>query len=216
MYFELHMPYEASAEFDSEDRKGYYKTEKDYVDALDGEYISTNQDVYYYASRMDNNQERQNAYLQSVVGYNSGLGKRMDLAGVFRRSAAPEVVGYSKINVRLEDPDNNMPENVDSIVTRFAERRPYLIEFVMLSNSSDGRFEEEMKQWWIDSKAILEEGKKRGGAWIDQYIPKKTMKLSFLNKSNKRITFSLDDVEIEERVADRDYVLFVKSMSYIQ
>ena len=53
------MPYEASAEFDSEDKKGYYKTEKDYVDALDDEYTSTNQDVYYYASHMDNDQQRE-------------------------------------------------------------------------------------------------------------------------------------------------------------
>lgn len=216
MFFELHMPYDASSEYESEEIKGYYKTEQDYVDALDGEFQSTNNEVFQYAAYMNSKKGYENGNLMSVVGYRSGLSKKFDAAGFARRREKPAIVGYSKINVRLEEPHTNIPHNVDSFVEKFAMQKPCLIEFVILSASMDGKFEEELRLWWIDTRAVLEEGKRRGGRWIDEVIPKKTMKVSFFNKSNKKVTFMLNDVEIEERISEKDYVLFVKSMNLIQ
>ena len=37
---------------------------------------------------------------------------------------------------------------------------------------------------------------------------------SFLNKSNVRVTFTLEGVELEEKINNKDYVLYVSKMSY--
>ena len=192
MYFELYMPYDASMECDS-DSIDYYKTEEDYVKALD--------ESYRYDKR----------YIINAVS--TGKYDVSDFRDE-RKINISEKIEFSGLNVRLTRVDNNLPENVDSMIDKFASQRPFLVEFEMLSSSKDGKFEEELSQWWKDTRAVLFEGKKFGDEWIDRYIPKRDMKLSFLNKSNVRVTFILEGTEIEEKINGRDYVLYVSKMTY--
>lgn len=194
MYFQLQMPYDASIDINHiEDLKGYYRDEDEYVDTLVEDYNRYDKGILCNAIYTGD---------YSVTDYRNE-----------RKINAIEKLAYSTVNVRLEAPNTNFPETVDSIVERFATQQPFLIEFVKLSQSVDGQFEEEMKQWWKDTRAVLEVGKKLGGAWIDKNIPKKDMKVTFLNKSNQRVTFILEGTEIETRNSSTDYVLFVNKMT---
>lgn len=191
LYFDLYMPYDASMEFDAEELADYYANEDEYVDALWTDY-NKDKDLVYRA-----------AYTSDYSISNDRIERKYNIK---------EKIGYSNVKCRLNVPNSIQLEDVDSIIDKFASQKPYLTEFVISSSSEDGKFEEELRQWWIDTHAVLEEGKKRGGEWIDTYVPKKNLKLRFKNKANKIISFYLIDAEIEDRISSRDYVLFVNKM----
>ena len=196
MYFELYMPYDASIDCEKSGIDGYYKNAEEYVEALD--------ESYRYDKR----------YIINAV--NTGRYDVTDFRNE-RQFDISENIEFSGLNVRLIRADNYMSESVDSMIDKFATQKPFLVEFEMLSSSKDGKFEEELSQWWKDTRAVLIEGKKFGSKcdeWLDRYIPKRDMKLSFLNKSNVRVTFTLEGVELEEKINNKDYVLYVSKMSY--
>ena len=195
MYFELFMPYDASIDCEK-NGIDYYKSAEEYVGALTESYKYDKKYIInaVYTGRYD------------VTDFRNE--REFDIS---------ENIEFSGLNVRLIRQDNFTSESVDSMIDKFASQKPFLVEFEIISRSRDGKFEEELSQWWKDTRAVLIEGRKFGdkcNEWLDRYLPKRDMKVSFLNKSNVKVTFILKGVELEEKINNKDYVLYVNKMTY--
>ena len=55
-----------------------------------------------------------------------------------------------------------------------------------------------------------------GNEWVDKNIPRRDLRLSFLNKSGKLVKFVLEGSEIEEKITNNRYLLYVKKMSILK
>jgi hypothetical protein len=86
----------------------------------------------------------------------------------------------------------------------------------IIESSMDTEFYEEFKQWQVETKNILDLAPKKGMDFVEQFIPRRTLRISFLNKSNKEVRFTLEDAEIEERVSKNRYILYVKRMQILK
>ena len=82
--------------------------------------------------------------------------------------------------------------------------------------SMDAEFDEELRLWGKETANILKHMKEMGGEWVDKNVPKRNMRLSFLNKSGKEVRFELEGSEIEERIARNRYIFYVKRMSLLK
>jgi hypothetical protein len=102
------------------------------------------------------------------------------------------------------------------MIDKFASQQDFLITVNLIESTMDSEFYEEMKLWYSDTMKILSVGKTKGSDFIEQYIPRRTMRLSFLNKSNKEVRFTLENAEIEEGIAKNRYLIYVKKMQILK
>lgn len=79
-------------------------------------------------------------------------------------------------------------------------------------SSMEGEFEEELRMWNNETRNILTLGKDMGNDWIEEHIPRRDLKLNFLNKSNKEVSFKLTDCEIEKKLGENQFILYVNKM----
>ena len=55
-----------------------------------------------------------------------------------------------------------------------------------------------------------------GEKWIDTNIPRRDLRLSFINKSGNEVTFQLEGSEIEEKLSKRRYIFYVRKMQLVK
>lgn len=210
MSFDLYLPYIKGPSIDLKDNmNGYYKSEKDYIDALITEDASYGQLVYDWGrSGMIN----QNTYY--------AFSKRAN----FNAQVADQIE-YAKATCVLMTPDGAYDETVDSIIDRFVSQNEFLVMAHFDTKLMDGEFEEEIREWAKETLNILMAGKEisqksgsrhEGDVFVEKNIPRRDMKLSFKNKSGQTVDFLLNSCEIEKKIAKNRYLFYVKKMTRLK
>ena len=211
MLFELFMPYPKGASIDIKDNlNGYYKTVQDYADALVTEDTSN-----------------------GLVVHNVMHGRGIDHNTYYALNDAwkdsphniDNRVEWSKSECKLYTPDELRLEDVDSMIDKFATQKEFLVAAQFDMSNTELVFEEELRQWYKETQNIHIAGReilKNGGSkadrelFIEQNIPRRELRLSFLNKSQKRVNFVLKECEIEEKLTKTRYLLYVKRMEILR
>ena len=196
MLFNLYMECEGIPDGSMDVSNDYYMTEDDYINALKRENIDFGFDAL--TSGGDDKLDSYINYTSKINGYspkNTG-GKKY----------------YAKSDCTLYSPDGNMQEDVDSIIDKFVSQREYLVLVKFNMSSMEGEFEEELRMWNDETRNILTLGKDMGNDWIEEHIPRRDLKLNFLNKSNKEVSFKLTDCEIEKKLGENQFILYVNKM----
>jgi hypothetical protein len=197
------MPY-ATYEQSDVDLSNYYKTPQDYMNAIQHE-----DDMYagaINAAMAGGVMDGSNAYYNGYNGRNNRNAMQDD----------GKNISYAKAICTLYSPNGASPETVDTIIDKFASQSEFLVMANIIESSMDTEFYEEFKQWQVETKNILDLAPKKGMDFVEQFIPRRTLRISFLNKSNKEVRFTLEDAEIEERVSKNRYILYVKRMQILK
>jgi len=213
MLFELFMPYPKGASIDIKDNlNGYYKTDQDYADALITEDSSNGAIVYNACQRFSNNSLNHDTYYL-LNSWDKGPHK------------VDNRVSFAKAECTLYTPNELQFETVDSMIDKFVGQREFLVAAQINLNKADFIFEEELRQWYKETQNIHIAGRqlmKQGGSkqekdmFIEQNIPRRQMRLSFLNNSEKRVNFVLRECEIEEKLTQTRYLFYVKRMEILK
>lgn len=208
MVFEVFIPYFQGASVDMKDNmNGYYANERDYANALITEDAAN---VFISSSIADTTSRKPGTYY-----------------GGFGRKAwnVDEKVVFAKAECNLHSPNGFMPETVDSMIDKFASQCEFLVTLSFDFNNTDEVFIEEVRQWIKETQNIYiasREIKKKGGSsndvdmFIETNLPRRDLRLSFLNKSNQRVNFILRACEIEEPIAKNRFILYVKNMEILK
>jgi hypothetical protein len=209
MTFELFIPYIKGASLDIKDNmNGYYKNEHDYADALVTE-DSSNGAIVYDAMR---DETSSNTYYTLNSWGNEYIKKE-------------DKISFAKAECILLTSDASDYETVDSIIDRFVSQREFLITAHFNMPEMEGEFEEELREWAKETLNILLAGReiiKKGGSrnesdeFVEENIPRRQLRLSFLNKSGKRVSFVLNGCEIEQKIAKNRYLFYVKNMQMLK
>lgn len=208
MHCDLFIPYIEGASVDINDNlNDYYKTDKEYVEALINEDASYGRQVYNIMS---------NGTLGNTIGYNSQQRNN---------KVVNEKILYAKTECKLLTPNGANFETVDSMIDKFASQKEFLITVHFDMSTMDGEFEEELRGWAHEtlnilrySREMIQKGVSKNDSdnFIERNIPRKDLRLSFLNKSNKRVNFTLKSCEIEQKIAKNRYLLYVKRMEILK
>lgn len=201
MLFTLFIPYQSSNFVDNNQMEGYYKSEDDYINALRAEEEANGSVIF--------NAMASGAFDSST--YYGGFGEKKDIT-----HNIVENIAYAKADCTLYSPNGAMPESVDSMIDKFAEQKEFLVTINFNMASMDGEFEEELREWNTETYNILKYSQKMGNEWVDKNIPRRDLRLSFLNKSGKLVKFVLEGSEIEEKITNNRYLLYVKKMSILK
>ena len=201
MLFTLFIPYQPSNFVDNKQMEGYYKSEDDYINALRAEEEANGSVIF--------NAMASGAFDSST--YYGGFGEKKDIT-----HNIVENIAYAKADCTLYSPNGAMPESVDSMIDKFAEQKEFLVTINFNMASMDGEFEEELREWNTETYNILKYSQKMGNEWVDKNIPRRDLRLSFLNKSGKLVKFVLEGSEIEEKITNNRYLLYVKKMSILK
>lgn len=207
MTFDLYIPYIKGPSIDLKDNmNGYYKTSKDYIDALVNEDNSYGNLIYNWRK---NNNINPNTYYALTQNNNYNVEKATEIA-------------YASSKCVLMTPDGAYDEDVDSIIDKFVSQREFLVMAHFNKDDMDGEFEEEIREWARETLNIIKYGneitqktgsRKQGDEFVEKNIPRRDMKLSFNNKSGKMVNFLLNSCEIERKIAKNRYLLYVNRMT---
>lgn len=208
MSCDLFIPYNIGASTDIKDNlNGYYKTEQDYADALVEEDRLNGSQVYSVMSK---------GILSDTISYNS-FGRQI-------REIDDKIV-YAKAECKLLTPNGANYETVDSMIDKFASQTEFLLTVHFDMTKMDGEFEEELREWARETLNILKFGREmimkglsrnESDVFIEKNIPRRDLRLSFLNKSGKIVNFTLKNCEIEQKLARNRYLLYVKRMEILR
>ena len=201
MLFTLFIPYQSSNFVDNNQMEGYYKSEDDYINALRAEEEANGSVIF--------NAMASGAFDSST--YYGGFGEKRNIT-----HNIVENIAYAKADCTLYSPNGAMPESVDSMIDKFAEQKEFLVTINFNMASMDGEFEEELREWNTETYNILKYSQKMGNEWVDKNIPRRDLRLSFLNKSGKLVKFVLEGSGIEEKITNNRYLLYVKKMSILK
>ena len=201
MLFTLFIPYQSSNFDDNKQMENYYKSEDDYINALRAE-EAANGSVIFNAMASNS--------LDSSTYY-GGFEEKRDIS-----HNITENIAYAKADCTLYSPNGAMAESVDSMIDKFATQKEFLVTVNFNMASMDGEFEEELREWNTETYNILKYSKKMGDEWVDKNIPRRDLRLSFLNKSGKLVKFVLEGSEIEEKITNNRYLLYVRKMSILK
>lgn len=201
MLFTLFIPYQSSNFVDNNQMEGYYKSEDDYINALRAEEAANGSVIF--------NAMASGSFDSST--YYGGFGEKRNIT-----HNIVENIAYAKADCTLYSPNGAMPESVDSMIDKFAEQKEFLVTINFNMASMDGEFEEELREWNTETYNILKYSQKMGNEWVDKNIPRRDLRLSFLNKSGKLVKFVLEGSEIEEKITNNRYLLYVKKMSILK
>lgn len=208
MLCDLFIPYIEGASIDVNDNlNDYYKTEQDYANALINEDASNGSLVYDAISRGN---------ISSSIGYNS-FGAEIN--------NIDEKVVYSKAECTLFDANDSIGETVDSMIDKFASQSEFIITAHFDMSNMEADFEEELREWGREtlnirkySREMFNKGVSKNEIYnfIEKNIPRRDLRLSFSNKSNKRVNFTLKSCEIEQKIGRNRYVFYVKRMEMLK
>ena len=201
MLFTLFIPYQSSNFIDNKQMEGYYKSEDDYINALRAEEAANGSVIF--------NAMASGAFDSST--YYGGFEEKRNIT-----HNIVENITYAKADCTLYSPNGAIPESVDSMIDKFAEQKEFLVTINFNMASMDGEFEEELREWNTETYNILKYRQKMGNEWVDKNIPRRDLRLSFLNKSGKLVKFVLEGSEIEEKITNNRYLLYVKKMSILK
>jgi hypothetical protein len=212
MIFDIFIPYNQGASVDIKDNlNGYYETEQDYADALVTEDNSNGAIVY---NTIYNTMTR--GGIGNYINYNS-IGRKY-------REIKDKIV-YAKSVCKLYSPNGFSQEDVDSMIDKFVSQDEFLVTVDFDMSEMDGEFEEELREWSKETYNILLLGRKitkdtgsknEGDIFIEKNIPRRELRLSFLNKSGKRVNFALRACEVEQKLSKSRYILYVKRMEILK
>jgi len=207
MRFELFLPYIKGASIDMKDNlNGYYKTHQDYADALVTEDTMNGTTVH---NIMAGGGFRSNNYYGFGHQY-----KEID-----------EKIAFAKAPCLLMTPDARFDETVDSMIDKFASQKEFLVTAHFNTEDMDAEFEEELRQWAKETLNILVAGREMvkkgasradGDMFVEKNIPRRDMRLSFLNKSGSMVNFILRECEVEKKIAKNRYIFYVKRMDMLR
>ena len=197
MVFRLFIPYQGSVS-ESKELDGYYASEEDYVAALQQE-ESENGSVIFNA----------------MVSGDLSMSPHYGHGGSIKHNVE-DIIEYASSDCTLYSPNGSSMETVDSMIDKFVSQREFLVTVQFNMSSMDGEFEEELRQWNIETGNILKYAGKIGEEWINKNIPRRDLRLSFLNKSNKEVKFVLKNSEIEEKLSKNRYLLYVNKMQILK
>lgn len=209
MTFELFIPYIQGASADMKDNlNGYYKTDQDYADALVTEDTQNGSLVFNAVAR---------GSISSSLYYGGNFGN--DISNVIDK------VAYSKAECKIFSPNGFQPEDVDSMIDKFVSQREFLMTVHFDMKEMEAEFEEEIREWAKETLNIIRASRefiKNGGSkhdsevFVEMNIPRRELRLSFLNKSGKRVNFVLKECEVEQKIAKNRYLLYVKRMEMLK
>lgn len=197
MVFRLFIPYQGSVS-ESKELDGYYASEEDYVAALQQE-ESENGSVIFNA----------------MVSGDLSMSPHYGHGGSIKHNVE-DIIEYASSDCTLYSPNGSSMETVDSMIDKFVSQREFLVTAQFNMSSMEGEFEEELRQWNIETGNILKYAGKIGEEWINKNIPRRDLRLSFLNKSNKEVKFVLENSEIEEKLSKNRYLLYVNKMRILK
>lgn len=208
MRCDLFIPYIEGTSIDINDNlNDYYKTAQDYADALINEDTSNGSIVYNAMTR---------GTLGNTIGYNSVAGNNRIIN---------EKIAYAKAECILLAPNGGSQETVDSMIDKFATQKEFLVTVHFNMQSMDAEFEEELREWAKEtlnilsySRQLINRGvsKQDSEMYLERNIPRRELRMSFLNKSNKRVNFLLRSCEIEQKLARNRYLFYVKRMEILK
>lgn len=208
MHCDLFIPYIEGTSIDINDNlNDYYKTAQDYADALINEDTSNGSIVYNAMTR---------GTLGNTIGYNSVAGNNRIIN---------EKIAYAKAECILLAPNGGSQETVDSMIDKFATQKEFLVTVHFNMQSMDAEFEEELREWAKEtlnilsySRQLINRGvsKQDSEMYLERNIPRRELRISFLNKSNKRVNFLLRSCEIEQKLARNRYLFYVKRMEILK
>lgn len=208
MVFELFIPYIQGASTDINDNmNGYYKTEQDYADALIDEDTSNGTLVYNTMTR---------GGFGDTVYYDRFGREIRDIE---------DRIAFAKAECKLLTPDGCYSENVDTMIDKFVSQREFIMTVHLDTKEMSPEFEEEIREWsketiniYLASREIMSKGgtKHDSELFVEKNIPRRELRLSFLNKSGKRLNFVLKECEIEHKVAKNRYLIYVKRMDMLK
>ena len=197
MVFKMFIPYQAN-DSQSCDMEEYYKGEGDYIEALRKEEEENGSLVF-------------NAMASNTLSSNNIFGMSRG------HEAVPEIkIDYTKSECTLYSPDGAIPETVDSMIDKFVSQNEFLVTVQFNISTMEGEFEEELSSWERETSNILSYAKEMGEKWIDKNIPRRDLRLSFINKSGNEVTFQLEGSEIEEKLSKRRYIFYVRKMQLVK
>lgn len=197
MVFNMFIPYQLLGS-QSCDMDGYYKSEDDYISALRKE-------------------EEENGSVIFNVMASDGLHSNNIFADNRGNAYDSKIkVDYAKAECVLYSPDGAVPESVDSMIEKFVSQREFLITVQFNMNKMEGEFEEELSSWERETSNILSYSSKMGNEWVDKNIPKRSLRVSFMNKSNKEVVFQMDGSEIEEKLSKTRYIFYINKMQLVR
>ena len=212
MLFTIQIPYSYVEEADAEN---FYKDEKDYVDTL------TTEDKTYKSLIHEG---RGNAYGSvSYIRENSRFTEEQKKHKAVLSYADGKCVIYDSKDSRMED--------VDSMIDKLVAGKPFVIYICINKGGTDIEFIEEMNQWYKEARNIsfgadavakkyVEKTGDRNGAknvaeeFFSDNVPKRDMRISFINKSGKEVTLDAFDCEVERKVSQNRYAIYVNQMAF--
>ena len=196
MKFDLFIPYQNTMG-DSKSMDDYYRSEEDYINALRTEESSNGALIF-------NTMANGGIYGSTYYGaFNNNVRNYDEI---------PEIITYSKASCVLMSANGGSPETVDTMIDKFASQNEFLVTVNFDMQSMDAEFEEELREWNSETISILKTGQKMGNEWVETNIPRRNLRLSFLNKSQKLVQFTLDSCEIERKLSKNSYLIYVKRM----
>ena len=136
MVFRLFIPYQGSVS-ESKELDGYYASEDDYVAALQQE-ESENGSVIFNAMASGD--------LSMSPYYGHGGNEKHNVE---------DIIEYASSECTLYSPNGSSMETVDSMIDKFVSQREFLVTAQFNMSSMDGEFEEELRQWNIETGNIL-------------------------------------------------------------
>ena len=196
MKFDLFIPYQSTLS-DSVSMDGYYSSEEDYINALKTEEASNGMLIF---NTMANGGIDGSSYYGA---FNNNDRKHSEI---------PENTTYSRASCVLMSANGGTPETVDTMIDKFVSQSEFLVTVNFDMDSMAAEFEEELREWNSETLNILNVGKKMGNEWVESNIPRRNLRLSFLNKSQKLVKFTLDSCEIEQKLSRNSYLIYVKRM----
>ena len=102
------------------------------------------------------------------------------------------------------------------MIDKFVSQNEFLVTVQFNISTMEGEFEEELSSWERETSNILSYAKEMGEKWIDTNIPRRDLRLSFINKSGNEVTFQLEGSEIEEKLSKRRYIFYVRKMQLVK
>ena len=193
----LYIPYFGYNEnFDAEET---YKSEDDYVKAMQDAYNSTKDAIFSVMS-------------EGTVKNYSGLDGQTYSFG--QQDTKKDKICYAPCQITMFDEDGK-PDNVDNLITHFAKQELFIDTFILDMATASEDFSSELSIWINEHNSINKNGAKFGGEWCWIHEPMRQLRLEFKNLANETIYAKLVNCKIADCVEKDKLLLCIERMDLI-
>ena len=193
----LYMPYFGyNSDFDAE---GTYKTENDYVKAMENAYNQTKDVITSFMS-------------DGAVKNYTGLDGQTYSFG--QQESKKDKISYAPCEVTMFDEDGNA-DNVDNLITHFAKQEMFIDTVILDMTNINEDFQSELSIWVNEHESVNRNGAKFGGEWCWIHEPMRELRLSFKNKANETVYAKLINCKIGDMPQKNQILLFIEKMELI-